>query len=116
MAKEIPLTRGAVAIVDDEDYEFLMYWNWGLTQHGYAMQQAWGKEYMHRLLMRPKQGMVVDHINMDKLDNRRANLRCCHHSNNAFNKKKRKDERPFKGVFWDKRVKRWMAQVCYGRT
>lgn len=100
---EIPLTKGQVAIVDDADFEYLSQWNWQFT-HGYARRRVKesGKTrviYMHRVIARPLEMEEVDHVNMDGLDNRRANLRCCNRSQNNCNRKVRSDSKiGLKGV------------------
>jgi len=81
--REIPLTKGLVAIVDEADYDFLSQFKWFALQtakHAYAVCTTVifveGEPYaqMHRAIVRPRQDQVVHHINRDTLDNRRANL------------------------------------------
>jgi hypothetical protein len=79
-------------LVDQEDYEWLNQWSWALSSRGYASRLFWSvadKSYrntpMHRAIMEPGQGLVVDHISRDKLDNRRCNLRCVNPSRNQHN-------------------------------
>lgn len=92
--KEIHLTgkRGGVALVDDEDYEALMGFKWNHAQNGYAYRYTFNPRrniLMHREIMNPEPGLEVDHINGNKLDNRRANLRVCDRRTNATNSGKR---------------------------
>lgn len=97
--KTIALSRGKFAIVDDADFDVLSETRWHFTTVGYAANR--GKGLMHRLLMNPPPGMQVDHINGDKLDNRRANLRICTQQQNLISKSKRKDSKmKFKGVMY----------------
>jgi hypothetical protein len=88
---EIPLSRGKVAIVDEADFDALSASGWYCTSHGYAARTVVEKGvkrvvYMHREVARPLESEQVDHINLDSLDNRRANLRCCVGSDNRCNR------------------------------
>lgn len=95
--KEIPLTQGLVALVDDEDMEYLSQFTWcvGEVSPGrrYAMTRVRkpdGKQatvYMHRIILDAPPKKKVDHINGDGLDNRRENIRLCSHSQNLANRK-----------------------------
>ena len=72
---------------------------------------AWTKVYLHRLLLDPPDTLKVDHINRDGLDNRRANLRTCTHSQNMANSPPRAGcSSEFKGVSWDKANSKWSAK------
>ena len=107
--REIPLTQGKVAIVDDEDYEYLMQWKWHLSCNGYARRSVDfykqnGKRsgysvFMHRQLISAPIQFKVDHINNNRLDNRRLNIRLCTDRQNSYNSKARKNNKSgFKGV------------------
>jgi len=87
---EITLSKGKVALIDDEDLELVSARSWNFDR--YARANVWNKElkkyevkYMHRVIANAPKGMDVDHINGDKLDNRRANLRVCTRSENLHN-------------------------------
>jgi len=92
--KKIPLTKGKFAIVDDEDYDRLMKYKWH-ESNGYAIRvikrkpRKNGKKsksfLMHRVIMKARRGQFIDHKNIDKLDNRKENLRFCTPQQNAFN-------------------------------
>ena len=72
---------------------------------------------VHRLITACPKGMVVDHINGDKLDNRKENLRICTMSENARNSKKHADatSSQYKGVSFAKTRGCWVAQIsAYG--
>lgn len=99
--KEIVLTKGKVAFVSDEDYEELSKYKWCCTSHGYAIRNWMYKQiYMHRHIKKAKISEEVDHINGNKLDNRRDNLRLCNRSSNAKNVSRHSDNRTgFKGVY-----------------
>lgn len=96
---EVPLTRGKVAKVDRQDMLIIGGFTWcarpstGNHSH-YALrsQRTAGPTrtiYMHRWIMEPPPGMVVDHINGDGLDNRRSNLRVCVQGQNVANRTRR---------------------------
>lgn len=112
----IPLTRGLHAIVDVEDHQWLSKHKWHAspaTGHStvYAKRSTrHGSVFMHRMIMKPPEGMVVDHINGNGLDNRRCNLRICTPTENSRNRRKHADGKSrFIGVSpWGKK---WQAAV-----
>jgi hypothetical protein len=83
--KEIQLTLGKVAIIDDEDFEMVSKYKWFAQKKRnsfYVKRSDWRKGkvigiYLHRYILNAPKGIVVDHINGDPLDNRRCNLRFC---------------------------------------
>lgn len=105
----------AHAIIDKADEEWASQWHWSLKPTGYAFRNRWGKrprhEYMHRALggAQPGDGMYVDHINRDRLDNRRANLRLLTPAESAQNKPALRGR--FRGVTWDASKRKWSAQA-----
>lgn len=111
--KEVPLTRGKVALVDDEDYERVMAHRWCYMTAGYAARgRDWGMQYLHRFILDAPKGRRIDHISGDKLDNRRSNLRLCTHQQNMQNSKKRVDNTSgHKGVSFDKTTGSWKAYI-----
>jgi hypothetical protein len=116
MAKQIPLNHGQVALVDDEDYDALISMKWYYAE-GYARRsdpdRPGGIQFMHRLILNAPTGLQVDHINGDKLDNRRSNLRLCTGSQNVRNTGKRRGtfSSVYKGVSLHKASGRWMAHI-----
>jgi len=91
----IELTRGLVTIVDAEDFAWLSQWRWhaqGRDRWIYAVRSFIdlsgkpGLVLMHREIAGTGRGQSTDHINGDTLDNRRANLRTCSHSENMCNR------------------------------
>jgi hypothetical protein len=116
MPKTIPLTRGQVAIVDDEDYERVSAFNWHYIpksstsdpNDGYARRAVPATSGNRRQRLIPMQGMIIDcpkhlridHINGNGLDNRKENLRICTHAENGRNRKvnKGKKQSIYKGV------------------
>jgi len=122
--KEIPLTRGKVALVDDEDYELLNQWKWyAVKSHNcwYAQRtiyQGVNNSYikMHRLILNTPEGMQSDHINGNGLDNRRENLRVCTNTENCRNQKPQKHSSIFKGVTLYKSRNKWVARIKVSRS
>lgn len=99
---KIPLTKGKFAIVDREDLARVSSHSWQFHSMGYAT--SGGSILLHRLIMGAKKGQMVDHINRDKLDNRKANLRFCSHRQNSQNRKA-------KGYCIEKRTGKFYSQI-----
>lgn len=110
MAKKIPLGHGQFAIVDDEDYEKVCRYKWH-TMSGSKNPNCYAvtKVRMHRLVIDAPMGYMVDHINGDTLDNRKANLRLCTNSQNQQNTGSRGGSSKYKGVSLLKNRGKWMA-------
>jgi hypothetical protein len=127
--KEIPLTRNKVALVDDEDYEYLSQWKWHAQpdkNNWYAVrEQSWienGKRVrtsmsMHREVLKLKSfkehPVQVDHRNHDGLDNRKGNLRRVDNSKNMANRRSFTGVSKYKGVF--KSGKNWRVRIQYNK-
>lgn len=87
--KEIKLTRGKVALVDDADFEWLNQWKWCILQSRklYAQRsRGKGKILMHRLILNTPKELHTDHIDGDGLNNQRANLRVANRQQNGINR------------------------------
>lgn len=118
--KEIPLTKGLVAIVDDEDYEELSKYKWQSVK-GYAyrvllVSDGKGRQRigMHRQIMGLdlSDERVVDHIDRNPINNKRSNLRICTEAENAMNRSMLSANKSgYKGVSWEKNLKKWRAQI-----
>jgi hypothetical protein len=118
--RRISLTKGKFAIVDPNDFDRLNAHRWHVTKNGgtfYAKRNAPTRKvttpiYMHRYIIKPRPGMLVDHINHNGLDNRKANLRLATRAQNSRHSKKRKNTRSkYKGVSWYSREKRFVAKI-----
>jgi hypothetical protein len=120
--KEIILPNNKVALVDDDDYEYINQWKWHCNTDGYAVRNIWIRNEankkvcrgisMHRTIAKTPKGMETDHINHQILDNRRSNLRICTNSQNHINLKKTNNKTSgVRGVSWGKKEKHWRAQI-----
>ena len=127
--KLITLTQRRLAIVDDEDFDWLNQWKWYCSTKGYAarnLRLGVNKRtliLMHRVILK-RMGksfvgsVVSDHIDMNKLDNRRKNLRVVTPTNSNINRKMPKSKSGFLGVYesgcgdWRVHIKR-NAKVNY---
>jgi len=129
--RKIPLTQGKYAIVDPEDYKELAKYEWyakRCERRFYA--ERWGKAKqgsgvkgtgvkMHQVIMGTVKGKVIDHINHNGLDNRKANLRFATAQQNSWNKRKQEGSysSKYKGVHRVKSEKKWRARItCNGRV
>ena len=85
----IPLPSGQFAVIDAADASLVADYRWCRTSaNGYVNCRIAGRRVMlHRLLANPPEGMVVDHIDGDLLNNRRANLRVCTPQENSMNRR-----------------------------
>lgn len=95
---------GKDILVCEQDYILFKFMKWRISKIGYAQtRKTINKKaymsFMHSLIIKPKTGFVADHINQNKLDNRRCNLRLVSKSQNAINSKLRSDNSSgFRGV------------------
>jgi hypothetical protein len=125
--KEIPLSKGKVALVDDEDYEWLIRWKWHYgcatendNKSGYAMHDN-GKHgklgnkrsiRMHHIVLGCESNIEIDHIDGNTLNNQKYNLRPVTHQQNSFNRKpNRNHSSKYKGVVWSKQHGKWRSRI-----
>jgi hypothetical protein len=135
--RRIPLTQGRYAIVDPADYPRLSRYKWRLCRTKgknalYAERSIrlpngkYSRILMHRQIMekinsnlryttynRRTTNLVIDHMNGDGLDNRRANLRLATVAQNAWNSKKRNSRSGYKGVWFAADKGLWRAAIVY---
>jgi hypothetical protein len=136
--RRIPLTQGRYAIVDPADYPSLSKYKWRLCRTKgkntlYAERSIrlpsgkYSRILMHRQIIRTQNsklktqnyhrylsdGYIVDHINGNGLDNRRANLRLATIAQNAWNSKKRNPRSGYKGVWFAGDKGLWRAAIVY---
>lgn len=117
--KELNLYNGGVALVDDDVYEWAKKYNWHKQKNKniyYVSRKEskppYRKIYLHREIMNAPKGSEVDHINGDGLDNRVFNLRFATRDQNSRNCKiKSNNTSGYKGVHFQKRDSKWVAQI-----
>lgn len=116
--RHIPLTRGKYAAIDDEDYAFVSQWKWTCSSKGYAYRREGPKQLailLHRVIAERagcSMANQIDHIDQDKVNCRRDNLRSATNSQNQANSKKpRHNTSGYKGVTWNKSRHKWQAQI-----
>lgn len=86
-------------LIDAEDAHLLVKYNWHYTNSGYLHASVCGKlTYLHHLLLPIGRGECVDHINGNKLDNRRVNLRLANKSKNAANYLRPLGKHKYRGI------------------
>lgn len=117
--ERISLTQNKFALVDDEDYDFLMQYNWYLhisDGKEYAARSIKIPKrkiiYMHRFIITVSDKSYVDHIDGDGLNNKRSNLREVSNAQNQMNTKSRNGTTSqYKGVSWNKKCGSWVAFI-----
>jgi hypothetical protein len=123
--KEIPLTKGFVAIVDDEDFEWVSQTSWIYAGNGRGTHYAgrWVSKDGKRKFLRLHREVIVkafgdagqfevDHINRNGLDNRRENLRMASRKENLMNRSDyRTNKSGVKGVYWVPHCRKWEASL-----
>jgi len=123
----IKLVNGGEAIVEERDYERLSKHRWFRSSQGYAYRQGWtGRQnnngthwtvWMHRYINCTPAHLFTDHINGNKLDNRRSNLRTVNKAQNSTNRPKigiSNASCSYKGVSWHKLTGLWRARIRDG--
>lgn len=121
--KEIPLTQGKVALIDDEDWPLVKDYKW----HAHKVRNVWYAETnikvdgkrktlkMNYLFVQPQKGYKTDHINGDGLDNRRENLRLVTEQQNQFNRHNTTGNSQYKGVSCIVPTKKWRSRITINR-
>jgi hypothetical protein len=120
--KELPLSKCSVTIVDEDVYEWASKFKWSDNGNGYAVRNEWfapkrfRKQYLHRLIAGANPEQWVDHINGNKSDNRKENLRVCTSFENSMNRKGNKRLfSKYKGVSFNRKTLKWTAKISIDR-
>ena len=103
--------------LDEDNYEnFVKGYKFSLNNNGYVRfsgaKDGLNKKFLHRIIMDAPDDKMVDHINGNKRDNRRENLRLCNNTENGRNRGKQSTNTSgFKGVCWNKQKSKWKAEI-----
>ena len=120
--KKIPLTQGKFALVDDADYEWVNEFKWWLSKDGYAIRtvnfrrkdgtRGSSKISMHREILKAENGEILDHIDNNRLNNQKQNLRKCTASQNSINSLLScTNKSGFRGVHWYNKKGKFRARI-----
>ncbi|MFH1372099.1 MAG: AP2 domain-containing protein [Planctomycetota bacterium] len=123
--RKIYLGEGIWTILDQPDFYRLRRFRWivygrGCGLYAFRFKFVGPKETvmlsMHKEIMAPPKGRLVDHRNCNSLDNRRSNLRFATKAENNCNRRKRKNTTSqFLGVSFDKRKRKWVGAIAHNR-
>jgi hypothetical protein len=115
-----PINKAMSALVDIADYRNIKDYKWHIVKKGNTFYARWDKRndfrhiviFMHHLILGDKEGLYIDHINGNGLDNRRCNLRHCSHKQNMANRYGNSNSSSkYKGVSWHKDKEMWCAYI-----
>jgi hypothetical protein len=117
--KEIPLTNGQIALVDDGDYERVRRITWCASPAKYTTyarstgtRETGGKSVkLHRFILNAPTGMDVDHRDQNGLNCQRRNLRVCSRAQNSMNRRTQNHSSDYKGVTLLRRWSKWRATI-----
>lgn len=122
MSKELVLSNGSITLVDDEDFEKASKYSWYFHKGGYAARSGTKPKdphtiFLHHFVTGTDYKYVVDHINGNRLDNRKENLRVVTQQQNSFNRpaNKNKESSKYKGVHRSKEKNLWLAIIKLNR-
>lgn len=115
--------------VDDEDYDYLMLYDFEINEHGYPIGKPKPKykkmglfsgKAIHSILIDKGvkgRSVVIDHKDGNKLNNQKDNLRICSHADNMRNRKHNSNSKEkYKGLTWLQRIKKWQVQIQVGEN
>lgn len=106
--------RKWLVMVDDDDYEVLSKFNWQVDKYGtvYSHKTDKGRILIHRYITNCPKDLEVDHIDGNRLNNQKSNLRLVSSSQNKMNRGARKDcKSGYKGVSWNTKNNNWNARI-----
>lgn len=106
--------RNLLVMVDDEDYDVLSKYNWQVDKYNSVASHKTdkGRILIHRYIMNPSSTEEIDHIDGNRLNNQKSNLRICSSSQNKMNIGPRKDNKSgLKGVSLHKKTNKWGVRI-----
>jgi hypothetical protein len=118
----VPLTRGKFALIDDADASRVLQHRWRVRQAphtSYAITDIRNQRgelhtvSMHRFILEPEAGLVVDHLDDNGLNNTRANMRLCSQAENAARVRRPTSRSGYRGVNRQVLASTWVARICY---
>lgn len=110
------------ACVDDCDYESLIKFNWFASATTYAQRNTWvnkrnGRELMHHRILPKQDGLYVDHIDGNRLNNQRGNLRYVTPTQSLHNRQRRHNAKsPYKGMYWHRHKEKWGVRITVNKV
>ncbi len=110
---------GMLILVDDDDLALVSKHVWRAHRSGkssihnvYAVHGDRPMIKMHNVIMPPPEGLMIDHINRNGLDNRKSNLRICNHHQNMMNRRVHINNKSgYAGICYDRKWSRWCVTV-----
>jgi hypothetical protein len=107
--------RKVQVMVDDKDFDYLNQFYWQADKDNAVATHKNGERQrtlIHRLILNAPSHLEVDHIDGNRLNNQRSNLRLCNSSENKCNRGPRKDNKSgYKGVSWHKQNQKWTVRL-----
>jgi hypothetical protein len=110
------------ALVDDSDFCRLNQYKWHMLKvrnSNYVSRKnkingIWVNVFMHREILSPPKGVMIDHVDGNGLNNQKKNMRLCSHSQNMQNRRKHKlTYSKYKGVVWNKKLNKWQSRILH---
>ena len=111
-------SKGRTFLISPCDIELIERYTWHINSKGYVRRHGgkengkWVKSYLHRDILKPSEAEQVDHVNGNKADNRRTNLRLCSNMQNQYNRPvRRHNTSGATGVWFRKITGNWVAEI-----
>ena len=116
---ECVLPTGESFIIDSEDYCLVSKYRWVSNRSGYFLASTGERNshvFLHRMVIEPPDDMFVDHIDGNKSNCRKSNLRICSQTDNNRNVGVKSNNRcGYKGVYWASDRGKWRTEITVDR-